>query len=260
MTAQIRFSFLKSKSALKAFGIGMLLSIAPLLQPTAQAETEPLIVAELFTSQGCSSCPAADKLLQSLATDANVLALSIHVDYWDYLGWKDKLARPEFSDRQRNYARYRGDRMVYTPQMIINGNQHVVGNNEGEVEAAIRNAPAMTAQVDIQRTHMGIKVVVTGELPKGYEIATIVLASIQDEETVTIERGENAGRKVTYANVVNDIQPIGLWSGGSAKFSMPKSELMRLHSDKCAILVQLERDEGPGRIIGANALRWKQES
>src|SRR4249919_2286908 len=100
----------------------------------APASAEPRAVVELFTSQGCSSCPAADKLLGELAGDSSLIALSIPIDYWDYLGWKDTLASAGHSARQRAYARMRGDRQVYTPQIVVNGATHVLGSDRAAVE------------------------------------------------------------------------------------------------------------------------------
>src|SRR6202451_2480555 len=101
------------------------------------ARAEPRALLELFTSQGCSSCPAADKLLSEFATDPSVVALSLPIDIWDYLGWKDTLAHPAHSARQRAYARIRGDRQVYTPQMVVNGSVHVLGSDRTAIERMI---------------------------------------------------------------------------------------------------------------------------
>src|SRR6266851_3411915 len=101
------------------------------------ARAEPRALLELFTSQGCSSCPAADKLLGELSGDPALVALSVPIDYWDYLGWKDTLASPAHSARQRGYARVRGDRQVYTPQIVINGSTHALGSDRSAVDRAI---------------------------------------------------------------------------------------------------------------------------
>src|ERR1700750_688452 len=101
------------------------------------AAADPRAVVELFTSQGCSSCPPADKLLGELAKDANVIALSLPIDYWDYLGWKDTLADKRFTARQKAYSHMRGDRDVYTPQVVVNGSAHVVGSDRAKIEGAI---------------------------------------------------------------------------------------------------------------------------
>ena len=126
--------------------------IAGLLIATCTlASAEPRALLELFTSQGCSSCPAADKLLGEFAADPSVVALSVPIDYWDYLGWKDTLASPAHTARQRAYARLRGDRQVYTPQIVVNGSMHALGSDRAAVERAMtqtaRNAAIMSLPV-----------------------------------------------------------------------------------------------------------------
>src|SRR5580700_8478930 len=112
--------------------------IAGLLIATyVAARAEPRALLELFTSQGCSSCPAADKLLGELSADPSLVALSVPIDYWDYLGWKDTLANPAHSARQRAYAHLRGDRQVYTPQIVVNGSTHALGSDRAAIERAI---------------------------------------------------------------------------------------------------------------------------
>lgn len=215
-------------------------------------QAAPKAVVELFTSQGCSSCPPADRLMERLskANDA-VLPLVFPVDYWDYLGWKDTLAKPAFSARQRTYAARRGDRSVYTPQVIIDGGEHIVGSNQSALKAALKRAAPFTAGINLALNDMAIEATVEGSLPKGAHMATVFFVRIKGSETVAIGRGENSGRTVTYVNVVRNIQPIGMWSGGKEVFRMPKSELMNSNDDRCAVLIQLEDDEGPGPIIGA---------
>src|SRR6266851_10433497 len=133
------------------------------------ARAEPRAVIELFTSQGCSSCPAADKLLGELAGDASLVAISVPIDYWDYLGWKDTLASPAHSGRQRAYARVRGDRQVYTPQIVVNGSTHVLGSDRAAVERAIavtdRNAAIMSVPVlmSVGGNNVNVKVAVGKE-------------------------------------------------------------------------------------------------
>ena len=220
------------------------------------ASAGPKAVAELFTSQGCSSCPPADRLVEKLAAGSDILPLVLPVDYWDYLGWKDTLGSPAHSKRQRAYAARRGDRSVYTPQIVVNGNEHVVGSNKAAVEAAFKRADAFTADVSLKVNDMAIEATVEGDLPDGAHMATVYFLRVKDRETVAIGRGENAGATVSYVNVVRSLQPIGMWSGGTATFRMPKSELMRSKDNRCAVLIQLESSEGPGRIIGAAIMNW----
>lgn len=243
----------------QAFRSG-LVAVAALIVTTAwnTAEAQPKKVVELFTSQGCSSCPPADRLAEDLVKNNSddTLTVLMPVDYWDYLGWKDTLASPVHSQRQRAYANQRGDRSVYTPQMVINGEEHVVGSREGEVRAALARTQPFTSKVDLKITDMVVEAKVDGLLPEGAEMATVYFLKIQDEAMVDIGRGENAGRKIKYVNVVRNIQPLGMWSGGAETFRMPKSKLMLKGDARCAILVQVEGPDGPGEIIGAAVMDW----
>jgi len=216
----------------------------------------PSAVAELFTSQGCSSCPPADRLVEQLSKNSDILALSLPVDYWDYLGWRDTLASPENSSRQRAYAASRGDRSVYTPQIVVNGREHIVGSDARALTAALDRAAPLSATVNLKMTDMAVEAEVTGNLPDGVRMATVFFLSVKESETVAVGRGENAGASITYANVVRSMQPIGMWSGGEETFRMPKSELMKSDGTQCAILVQLEGNTGPGAIIGAAMMNW----
>lgn len=222
------------------------------------AASQPQKVVELFTSQGCSSCPPADELAERLVEEnENVLTVLMPVDYWDYLGWKDTLASPIYSQRQRAYAARRGDRSVYTPQMVINGEEHVVGSREGQVRSALERTEPFTADVDLKISDMVVQATVDGALPRGAKMATVYFLRIDDEATVDIGRGENAGRKIKYVNVVRNLQPIGMWSGGSETFRMTKSQLDLKGDARCAILIQIEDQDGPGRIIGAAVMDWR---
>ncbi len=199
--------------------------------PAAWAQSEPLsqfsggpdpqpirAVLELFTSQGCSSCPPADKLLQEFAKDQTVIALSMPVDYWDYLGWKDTFASPRNSERQRGYAKARGDGAIYTPQVVVNGAVHVNGARKADIENAINETSK-----DANRMHVPVRFwqerntlnIATGAAEAGKPVreATIWLGVVQSAGEVDIKRGENAGQKLVYTNIVHDLTPIGLWKG-----------------------------------------------
>lgn len=225
---------------------------------TTQATAQPEKVVELFTSQGCSSCPPADQLAERMVREEdNILTVLLPVDYWDYLGWKDTLASPVHSQRQRAYAARRGDRSVYTPQMVINGEEHVVGSRESDVRAALSRTEPFTAAIDLKISDMVVQATVDGKLPAGARMATVYFLSIKEEAMVDIGRGENAGRKIRYVNVVRHLQPMGMWSGGEETFRMPKSKLMLKGDARCAVLVQIEDQEGPGQIVGAAVMNWR---
>lgn len=237
-----------------AVAAGLLAVALPGGASAADGKTPPVVV-ELFTSQGCSSCPPADKLLQDLAKDASILALSLPVDYWDYLGWKDTLASPENSERQRLYSARRGDRSVYTPQIVINGGEHVVGGDEAAVGAALGRATKMTASVTLHSTPDMLEVTIDGALPEGAKMATVYLLHVMPSKTVEVGRGENEGRQVTYVNVVKRLEAVGMWSGGQMELKLPQHP-MKKGGKRCAVIVQLEDDSGPGRIIGAASNLW----
>ena len=241
---------------MKAVGCALLaLALAVGLVPAALAG--PKAVVELFTSQGCSSCPPADALLAELGERDDIVALSLHVDYWDYLGWKDTFGRPQHTERQYAYAKVRGDGKVFTPQMVINGLHGVVGSKRPAVEEILEGAELPLA-VSVERNGAALDIVVEGggsalayHLPE----VTVRLIVFEPGATVTIERGENAGRTMTYRNVVRSIRPIGMWKGERLEISLPADEMLLGEADyRCAIIVQEERQEGPGRILGAAQL------
>ena len=161
--------------------------------------TKPPAVVELFTSQGCSSCPPADALLGELAEKPGIVALSYSVDYWDYLGWQDTLGSPANSERQRNYARARGDGRVYTPQVVVDGILHANGANEAAIEMAMRNAAKRLQDVKVpvsMHADGDTLIVDVGAAPETSDkrAATVWLAIAKEMETVEVARGENRGR------------------------------------------------------------------
>jgi hypothetical protein len=215
---------------------------------------EPKTVLELFTSQGCSSCPPADKLVGDYAKRDDVLALTFNVDYWDYLGWKDTLGSPENSERQRAYATARGDGQVYTPQIVVNGVDHVVGSNRTAVEAAIKRDGSLPVSIELKEKDDAITVTVDKNGSK-IDHASLWLALFQSEVTVPIARGENTGQTITYSNVVRKLRPIAMWHGDKMSVDLPKSEMTKAHTKRCAVILQDETDSGlPGRILGAATL------
>ena len=221
--------------------------------PAAGAPPPAPAVVELFTSQGCSSCPAADALLAQLADRGELVALSLSVDYWDYLGWRDTLANSKFTERQRAYAKARGDGAIYTPQIIVNGIAHVNGSDEGQILQAIdKTSKAVAAQhVPIRLSEdKGKLIVEAGAAPPGTQVkdATLWLAVMSPKVEVSIGRGENQGKKVTYTNVVRELMPIGSWSGKALTVELQRQAILRPGADRCAVLLQ-QGHAGP--IVGA---------
>src|SRR4051794_7450945 len=181
--------------------------VATLIGSAADAAS-PKAVVELFTSQGCSSCKAADDYFGELATRGDVVALSFHVDYWDYLGWRDTLGLPESTLRQKQYAEVHGSRRIYTPQMTINGSTDLVGSDRVGVDAAIA-AGSLSVPVSMRRGPGTVEIEVGEKAVPGRRPTTIRLVLFASEAEVAIARGENAGSTISYYNVVRAIRPIG---------------------------------------------------
>jgi len=206
-------------------------------------------VVELFTSQGCSSCPPADALAGQLVGHKNILVLSLPVDYWDYLGWKDTFAQHQFSERQRGYALARGDGQVYTPQVVVNGLQHAVGSEEDSIQSAISstNAVLSSKRVPMKMVPAGDGVTVDiGAAPggDGSVKANVLMADFKSSADVTIKRGENGGHKVTYFHVVRELRSIGTWTGKPMSIHLTMAEMAEGGSDGCAVLLQ-QGNSGP---------------
>lgn len=208
-------------------------------------------VLELFTSQGCSSCPPADRHLGELQNRTDLVTLSFPVDYWDYLGWSDTLASPENAVRQRLYAKKNGSGAVYTPQVVVNGVTHAVGSRPAEVEHAIKMARSQLASRAVAvHLHMQKKnlVVETEAASAPSEPATVWLALISKVKKVMIKRGENSGRTIAYYNVVHKLKKVGEWNGLAEKLVLPVKDMLTGDADTCAILIQ---EGAGGPILGA---------
>ncbi len=189
---------------------------APFGTAVAQAETvgKPVVVVELYTSQGCSSCPPADAYLDKLSNRGRVLPLALHVDYWDYLGWKDKFATARFTQRQHAYANAIGSHMVYTPQMIVAGAERVEGNNPPKVDAIVAAHLKAKQPVDLTISRENDRLEIRATTKKPFADALLVqIVRFDPEETVAIERGENAGKSINYRNIVTEWRTVAEWSG-----------------------------------------------
>jgi len=196
---------------MRPFLASLLLGYA-LLTGAAAAVERPVVV-ELFTSQGCNACPPADEFFRELAAREDVLALSLHVDYWDYIGWEDTFASPENTARQRGYAKAGRRKMVYTPQMVINGRDHVVGTRFRDIAALIDKHGAEGAnglEVTLTRAGGTLHLAARAQTPREMPLL-VQLARYVPEETVDIARGENAGRTLTYVNIVTELIEVAEW-------------------------------------------------
>lgn len=191
---------------------GILAATWVALAGTAYAQSSPVVV-ELFTSQGCSSCPPADAILAELSDRDDVIALALHVDYWDYIGWKDVFAMREFTRRQKAYARTGGWKMIYTPQMVVNGVDDVIGSRPMTLNKLIRKHAEKPSHVDLDVTRDGETIVIRAEAQNGLRPCDIHVVRYKPEEQVIIARGENAGRTLTYTNIVRSWDVVARWDG-----------------------------------------------
>lgn len=202
----------------------LLLGLAPMgFSTTAKSQQPCPMVVELFTSQGCSSCPPADALLSDLARNPNILPLAFHVTYWNNLGWRDPFSLVAATDRQRAYQRRLNTDTIYTPQMIVDGRIDVIGSDRAAVTAAIaRTRPSQAVPITIARTADGLSVhIAAGQLPKGQGLARILLIGFDDAHRTSVPRGENAGRALSETNIVRGVQALGDWTGGALALSPP---------------------------------------
>ena len=221
---------------------------ASLLAGPARAAAPIEAVVELFSSQGCSSCPPGDRLLAELSTLPGVLALTFHVDYWDYLGWADTLGGRDFSQRQYDYAKARGDMDVYTPQMIVNGTKQMVGSQRSEVFAVLDQSRQKVWPVVVNISDRGKELAF--DLGAGTGEATLWVMPILDHVRVKIEKGEMAGSEVTYTNVVRKLVPAAMWTGAATRVSLPKDGLLTPDATGCVALLQKGK---VGPVLGAAA-------
>jgi hypothetical protein len=206
------------------------------------------VVVELFTSQGCSSCPPADELLGELAQRPGVIALAMHIDYWDYIGWKDPFASPKLTARQRDYVRNLGLRYVYTPQMIIDGRADVVGLHRNKVLKTIEKAARTRKglEVGFSRADGGKIIISAGHAPD--DGAAVWLAVFDSRHETEVPRGENAGRKLLGYNVVRSMTRIGTWRGEAMEIPFDMAAAAAGGRDGCAVIVQQGR---AGTVLGA---------
>ncbi|HZY69131.1 MAG TPA: DUF1223 domain-containing protein [Devosia sp.] len=224
-------------------------SLAVASATAGEVRVNPKAVVELFTSQGCSSCPEADAKFAELDARPDLIALAWHVDYWDYIGWSDTFGTEANSDRQRAYAESWGSSRIYTPQLIVNGLKGVVGSRDSEVEGALAEAKlALPIGVEIKGDMLKVSV----SAQPGTGPAMVWLVTYRDRASVTIERGENAGQTIEYRQIVTGKQMLGAWEGSERTvLKLPLSELSANGSNGAVILVQTDKDGLPGSILGA---------
>ncbi|WP_306046543.1 DUF1223 domain-containing protein [Nioella sp. MMSF_3534] len=223
------------------------LGLLSLTAPAARADSP--VVVELFTSQGCSACPPADALLTQLAGREDVIALALHVDYWDYIGWADTFASGQFTRRQHAYARHAGQRMVYTPQMIVGGVERVVGYEPMDVAELIAQYRVVDypVEVSLSRVEGGIVLRAVASMALEEPGMIVQIVRYMPSEMVEIRRGENAGRTVEYSNIVTEWMRVGDWSGA-------EPYELQLVDDSALPIAAIVQMAGPGQILGAARL------
>lgn len=218
------------------------LSFAP-AAPEAP-EAGPLL-AELFMSQGCSSCPPAERLFASLASDPDYVTIEWHVDYWDDLvhggsRWKDPFSAPEFTERQRQYNdALRGTRSVYTPQAVLSGTSEFVGSRPAELAASRQLAPAPVAKLNVSGRDLTIS---------GKGSGNVLFVRLQSQHETDVEGGENKGRLLAGRNIALDMKTLGTWQGREQTYQIPKLK----DGETCALFVQsAAHPDLPGQVLGA---------
>lgn len=239
--------------------------LAGVLGLGAPAMAEPVsAVVEMFTSQGCTACRAADPIMRDLAAQPGIVALTLPVTYWDYLGWRDTLAQRSFNDRQRAYAHARGARQVVTPQAVVDGGPAANGSSRSAIDKVIQEAnPGGVLPVPVTAEVHGAQIVIEvgprmAESPgakartaRGEDKGDIWLVPLLKSRTTKVETGENGGRVAAYVNVVRGLQRLGTWTGQTARFEVPVSAGATAGADGWVVLVQHSRDGRGGRILGA---------
>jgi hypothetical protein len=229
-------------------------AIVAIIRPAQAAD--PKAVVELFTSQGCSSCPPADNVIGELAKDPSVIALSLPIDYWDYLGWKDTLADPRFSARQKAYSRARGDRDVYTPQVVVNGSAHLIGSDRAGIEGAIDETRktdrvmSVPVSMTVSGAQITVSVAATGRVPAAGH-GEIWICPVSKSVPISIGRGENRGREITYHNVVRNLLKVGDWNGSPGSWTVPLENISREGIDAAVVYLQDGNRDKPGAMLGA---------
>lgn len=217
------------------------LALPGILPTLARAEVSPVVV-ELFTSQGCSSCPPADAFLTDLAVQRqDVLALAFHVTYWNYLGWRDPFSLDAATARQREYARFMGEDEIYTPEMVVDGTTAFVGSNRADGLRAIAHAAPKSIPLSIRTDGRQLAISVGSGAGQG----RILLVGYDQSHRTTVGRGENSGQTLVESNIVRSLTPIGSWAGNAMTLSAPVPD-----GTTFAALLQAPN----GRIVGAARL------
>ncbi len=236
-----------SRRGCLGLGAGLATSLIVSRDLLAAPQVEPVTVVELFSSQGCSSCLGAEQIFDDVRRRPGVLALAYHVDYWDYLGWKDTLASKDFSQRQYDYAKARGDMDVYTPQLIVNGAKPVVASQRSEVEAVLQQSRVSAWPVNVAMADTPKEIVIELGAGSPGSDATLWVMPIRERAQVTIEKGEMAGKELIYTNIVRRLVPAGMWNGSASRVALPKDGLL---PEDCTACVAVLQQGKAGPVLG----------
>lgn len=226
-------------------------SLLALGSPARAGDGQPVVV-ELFTSQACPACPAAEAYLRELAGRSDVIALEYHIDYYDYSGWKDPFGQPDFTKRWRGYAKSLGARYEYTPFMVVDGAAHVVGSERDKVERQIQRQqtlPVAQPRLELTRADNAAIVTVEGDMAAG--ALDLILAGYDGRHETMVTAGENRGKTLVNVNVVRDFRRLAQWTGQPMTVRIPLSELKG--DGGCAVLLQ---QAGGGPVLAARAIRF----
>jgi len=223
--------------------------------PLQAEDGTPKGVVELFTAQGCSSCPPADAAFRKLVNQGDVIALAYHVDYWNYLGWTDTLSSKQNTERQYGYARMLGRSNVYTPQVVVNGRDHMTGSDlsaiNGKIDGFSTDGKGLNVPIDAQMRGDELEI----KIGAGQGKANVVMVYFDKERTIDVEKGENSGQKISYINSVSDIETVGMWDGKAISLTLPATVLQKADLEGCAILLQAATADGdPAAILGATVV------
>ncbi|NEJ70105.1 DUF1223 domain-containing protein [Rhizobium phaseoli] len=223
--------------------------------PLQAEDGTPKGVVELFTAQGCSSCPPADAAFRKLVSQGDVIALAYHVDYWNYLGWADTLSSKENTERQYGYARTMGRSNVYTPQAVVNGRDHLAGADlngiNGKLDTYSGEGNGLTVPISASMRGDELEI----KIGAGQGKANVVMVYFDKEKTIDVEKGENSGKKISYLHSVTNVETVGMWDGKATSLTLPASVLQRPQLEGCAILLQSATDNGdPAAILGATVV------
>jgi hypothetical protein len=251
--AQLHMTWNHGRASRLPLAALVVMSVACLAAPLPARAGSPVVV-ELFTSQGCSSCPPADEYLGEMTARGDIIPLAFHVDYWNYIGWSDPFASKQMTHRQKAYSRTLGQRYIYTPEMVVNGTTQEVGSNRHGVESLIeaaRAAPQTGPSISLTREGDGrirLRIGVGAQA-----VATIWMVKFDREHTTSVPVGENQGRTLTDYNAVRTLHQLGSWTGDAIDMLYDANEPDEPGNGGCAILVQ--RD-GTGPIIAAAMLKF----